>query len=395
MKLSRITTYVLAVTYLSGCQTSDTSSSTSGVSDLGSLPKATSPVRSSSAALLSGNLFKASTGVKLKNAHSNTWSATKSRPMCEVSRIVRDTYLHAATPDAMVCAVSAMSNNNVFGTSIYDGNGKYYKFGGDIGETKIKFTAAKSGGAITTFNMFICQSSSGTYTQNGYVGQDLTNVSAISAGSVFKATISGDVYGARSALTGAIGTDGVWSEKVLTSITTSTKSSKTFTSKSTVTQYSDRVKLDAFMKGEASTDTFTNRLFGVAQILSADSLATFALGDGSARYILSMVRSGGNTQSFDNTKSWTGDDQLPVASPSSNGSYYSTVDGQTPRAAETVAVTFDEAETWDCSAPTGSSFSEVTFLNVSLKLVTDIAACVSTYAGAYRDYVDCYTAAGQ
>lgn len=393
MRYATIGVFVVVGSMLGGCQAA-TESSSNTVSDLGSLPKATSPVSGTSAALMS-TLFTASTGVKLKEAHSTTWNSTKSRPMCEVSRIVRDTYFHAATPDMILCVISALSNNGTFGDSIYEGNYKHFKFGVSNVDTKIKFRVAKSGGAVTTFDLFMCQSDGSAYTQVGYVGQDLTNNASVTMNSVFKATVSSNTFGARSGVTGAVGKDGVWASKTLTSETSSTINSKTFTSKSTVEQHNNRLVLDAFMKGEHSNDGFTNRLYAVSQILNAGSLSDFALGDGSARYKLDFTRTGSATQAYDSTKSWTGDDRAPVSNPSSDGAYYSTVSNKTPRVStDTVTVDFKTDEAWSCAAGEGQ-FSDLIFTNISSKLVTDVAACVTTYAGATRDYIDCYSATGQ
>lgn len=384
---------VITLIWLPSCQTT-TDSSTNTVSDLGSLPKATSPVSGSSSALMS-NLFTASSGVKLKDAHSTTWSSSKSRPMCEVSRIVRDTYFHAATPDMMLCIISSLSNNGKFGSSIYDGSYKHFNFTvPNFADVRIKFNVAKSGDSITTFNLFLCQGSGGTYTQTGYVGEDLTNNSNVSMTSVFKATVDSNTFGARSSIAGAVNKQGAWTSKSLTSTTSSTISSKTFSSKSTVTQHNDRLELDSFMTGNCSNDTFTNRLYSIAQIITPDSLTNFALGDGSARYVLSFARTGSDSQSFDSTKSWTGDNQAAVANPSSNGAYYSSVSGKTPRSTESVSIDFSTDETWGCAAGEGQ-FSPIVFADISQKLVTDVAACLTTYAGSTRDYIDCYSATGE
>src|SRR3989338_341597 len=152
MHRSALILLCLAVITFPSCQSS-TDSSTSSVADLGALPKATSAVSGLSTAI-TNSLFTASTGIKLKESHSAEWGATKSRPMCEVSRILRDTYFHAATPDMILCVISAMSNNGGFGPSIYDGSFRHFKLGGSVGETKLKFNVLKSGAAITTFNLF-------------------------------------------------------------------------------------------------------------------------------------------------------------------------------------------------------------------------------------------------
>jgi hypothetical protein len=385
------------------CQsTTDNGTATNGVTDLGSLPKATSPVVSATSVAMR-DLQSASTGVKLRETSSSgKWSSSgKSRSFCEVSRIVRDTYFHASTPDLFLCTLAALSNAGSFGERLYDGSSKYFKFGGSVGSTKIKLRAVKSGGAITTFDLYLCQdpTATDTYVQTGYVGQNLTDLSSTSVTSVFSGSVSIDGetvnLGARSAITGAINKQGQWTSKQLTSTTSTAFGAKSFTSKSTVDQYADRLEVDSFMSGSKGNDTFTNRIKAVVDILTATGLDKFALGNGAARYILSFARTGSNSQSYNNTKSWTGDDQLPL-SDATQSSYYSSLASSTPRVVETVSVEFADAEKWgDCGANESSQFSELIFTQISAQLVTDIAACAEVFAGNTPGYIDCYSATGE
>ncbi|MBI1862169.1 MAG: hypothetical protein HYR96_14745, partial [Deltaproteobacteria bacterium] len=243
--------------------------------------------------------------------------------------------------------------------------------------------ATKSSGNIANFNLYICKSDGTNYSQVGYVGHDLTSNKAVAMTSVFNATVGSNTVGARSSISGAVSKAGAWTSKTIQSITSTTLSSGTFDSKSTITQSSDKLEIDSFQKGTYSSTAFTNRVHAIMELLGGDTLINFAVGDGSARYVLSGLAS------LDNTTSWTGDDKAPLGT-ASNGTYYSSVAGTTPKATETVSTAFSEAETWDCAAGTGGSFSEIAITtSLSTGLIEDFAACVTNFPDPVDTFVDC------
>lgn len=381
---------VIGVAFINACG----SDSSSGISDLASLPKATAEVSSSSISKDKRNiqLFAASTGVLMSNFDNVTWSGgSHSRSFCEVGRIARNAYMQAAEPDKILCYIGVMKSNGAFASDVDDGNYHYYNVAGagDGGSgIKVKFKIVKSGGNIQLFEMFMCQ---GGDTQTGYVVEDLSNLSAASITSVNTGTFSGGTYASRVGVSGAATTAGAWTSKAIEYSSYNTQTSGgagTFSQKATVTQLADRLTVSAFMSGSYGSSTFENRMYGVMQILGDSSLDTFALGDGSAKYSLSHTE--GGTQTYSNTSSWLGDTRAPL-SPASSGEQYATANAATLRSIESVSISYASTETWDCTAP--SSFTTATFSGAAME--SGVQACNTRYGGEGGGYVDCHNATGE
>ena len=397
--LASVGMYALVVGLIASCSSS---SGSSGVSTLSGLPSATGPV-SGSGSISKGSgrdiqLFAATTGVTLAGMDSVSWTgSTKSRPFCESAKLIREGYYQAAEPDKILCYIKGMTDNGLFAADVYDGTYKYYSLtppGRPTG-MKIKFKVAKNGGNISTFEMFMCEGSS----QNGYVSEDVSNPAAATVSNKFiQASGSNWSFASSISATGAINSSGEWSSKVLTLSNTSefgaSGSIGSFRQKATITQYSNRVFLDAFMAGTYGNATFSNQFYSVVQLLNPSSLATFALGDGSSKYTISHDDSDNNKDfSSSGTVSWTGDDQAKMAT-ASDGEQYATANAATLRSVESVSVSYSSAETWDCSAPAG--FSEVDFNAAGgAGFETSMNACDSKFGADDRNYINCQDVTGE
>jgi hypothetical protein len=396
------------VLFLGSCSKDSTSST--AVTSLSALPAATGPVSGSAILKEMKNrdikLFSAATGLTFAQFDGVTWSgATKSRPFCESGRIVREAYLQAANPDKILCYIGAMKDAGAFSADVDDGNYKYYSVSGSEdraltgrpgGSLNIKFKVVKSGSAITRFEMFMCQGS----TQDGYVSEDISNPAASTVLTKFISSGSNEgtayAYATQTDVAGAINSSGAWTSKVITMKNTNSfgsgGASGSYRQKATITQYSSRVDLDAFMAGTFGSDEFNNRLYAVIQILNPSQISTFAMGDGSAKYILSHTH--GTTQTFNNTASWLGDTYAPLT-PASSGEQYATANAATPRAVEAVSVTFTADETWDCNPPSGTSFTSAVAEGGSAGLTAALAACDTKYGSERGGYVQCWEASGE
>ena len=117
------------------CSEDNSDSEASTTDDVASLAKVTEEVSSTSSKLQgkaeSVGTFAATTGVKLSEASSLTWSSTHNRAMCESITMVKDLLQEASQPDVILCYVGVMRRNGAFTGTIDDGNYHTFALSGD------------------------------------------------------------------------------------------------------------------------------------------------------------------------------------------------------------------------------------------------------------------------
>jgi len=217
-----------AVAFLVSCGSSSSSDDTPSIASIEDLPRATSPVVSAVSGSISAKdaivtKTPATTGVVLKNFAADTFGAGDSLDMCEATNQAKMVISEAAMADMILCYVQNIVAGDPDLEVIYDG--EYHVLGLEIGEDggapdHLKMKVTKSGGAITEFEMFMCQDGSqteyvkqtisgttmgmvakGLHTGGGWNGAHQVVVSGTlnSSGQFISKTIELDQYGAPAA----------------------------------------------------------------------------------------------------------------------------------------------------------------------------------------------------
>ncbi|MBL7670825.1 MAG: hypothetical protein JNM39_10090 [Bdellovibrionaceae bacterium] len=314
---------------------------------------------------MANGAFAAATGIKLKDADDSTnWAAGKSRAMCELASMTREILREASSPDRTLCYVGQMQSLGKFGSAVDDGSYKYFTISFDSTPSmKVKFKIVKDAtGSITNYEMFTCNTSNSgaTYAQKEYTSLTLTtstaSIVAKGIGSEGAAT-----YGSSTSVTGALDSSGNWTSKLIESGRNFTDGNGAFNQKLTITQGSNYMTLNGDNRYTGTNfSAFIMKLYGKVQILNASSLQTLAFGDGSAKADMTY----GGVSAGSGTTHWLGDTRAVTSS----SDYAADVAAASIRTdGGTVSVTFATAETWDCSAPSGSSFvaADITSANMS------------------------------
>lgn len=400
-----------------GCakkETDTSAASTSTISSIAALPKATGAVTAASSSARVANLdlsrlehewensAKATTGKKLSSLASVTWDSSTSRALCETGAIVKNVYREASSPDKVLCYVGVMEKLKLF-TSSYDGTDKYYALtgAGANSSMKLKFNIAKdTNNGIKTFKMWACENS--TTTNDQFLSESMTNGNA-SVISVHNGENQSDLasftYSSRATVAGAVDSTGAWTSKTLTNgvsavltIATLTYAENVYAS---IAQSSSALSINAFRSGTFSAPnvtpvTFNGQIYASVQGLKMDKLSTFALGDGSAVYKASYGTCG-DACTFSGTSSWNGD-TLANLSTASTGDHYATVSGGTlPTISTPVTGYTSTDEQWDCTAPSATPFTtvELTKITGDSAGAVSMAACDAQYGLDDTNFVDC------
>jgi hypothetical protein len=338
---------------------------TAAISTIASLPKATGAVTGTSAASFDGaGAFAAATGIKLKDVDdSSNWTTGKSRAMCELSFMTREILREASSPDRTLCYVGQMQSLGKFGSAVDDGTYKYFAVTMNSSPSmKVKFKIVKdSSGGISNYEMFTCNTSDSgaTYVQKEYTSEVITSTTAsIVAKGI--GSESGATYGSSTSVTGTLDTSGAWTSKIIESGRNFTMSPNSYNQKLTITQGSNYMTLNGDSRFAGSGSSFIMMLYGKVQILNSSSLQTLAFGDGSAKADMTY----NSTPAGSGVVHWLGD----TRGTTSTSSYATEVAAATIRTdGGTVSVTFATDQTWDCTAPSGSSFAaaDITSANMT------------------------------
>lgn len=394
---------VIAVGALfTGCG-EDSTSTAPTVTSLSALPSATGPVVSSRSLRLQ-SLSRA----KTLNTWNSGWDNTKSGPACQTGEMIMRLLSDASQPDKILCYVGAMEAAGLF-TASYDGTNKYYtlsNMGGGggrsgakaVGDMTIKFNIASTGGAITDFKMWMCETSKkGRPTsQTDYVSTSISNGVA-TVTSVGTHSGSGrDEYTAsqRTVATGAFNSAGSWTSK---SITNTGAFSGIFSQNAsqhkqqlTLNQGPDYFILEGYFNGYygGTTNTQTGEIYSKVEGVNLSALTNAALGGGSAKFSFSF-----SGETYTDTKSWNGN-QAPLV-PASDGVYFDSISSQSlPLQAVIPEPQFDEAEVWDCNT-TGQTVNTIDMADAdAMEAISEaITACGTKYGFNNNNPAGCSVAA--
>lgn len=387
--------------FLNACG-SDTPASTPNT--IASLPQATGPVTTSHSVVKAienavnlpsrgMNLFSATTGKKLVDWSSITWSSSTSGPFCDAGNMVSGIFRDASNPDKILCYIGALDAGGLV-TNPYDGNYHYMTVDntpGRSGSIKVKMKIVRGANGISTFEMFDCQ---GGTTQSEYTKMDLSNGATVTA--VHANNSGGQVSSNRATVTGTVDTSGKWVSKTITSYNYYSAASRTASSSGNynqVRQFSDQVSVTGTAIGDYGGNTSSSQLFAMLGILNTDSYATFALGNGIAKQ--KSTYSGCASCSLDSSlRAWNGDTAAKVTADSTVDNY-ATVTGTAladviPKATVQTTTAFTTAETWDCTPPTGTTFTSVDFTGGGTATQTAIAACNTKFGEGGGSWVQCW-----
>jgi hypothetical protein len=373
----------------------------SSVNEFSSLAEVTGPVSGSAASSLALQnkleTFAAVTGISLSSP--GTFSSGTSLQLCENVNYVKEILREAASPDKILCYMSKMKANNVIPNSLElaDGSAKYIKLvnlpsggGGGGGSPVVKFEIVKSGSSIASFKMWSCFSSSGgSPVQSEYISETFSDLSATVI-SKYKGSESGASYGSSMTASGSF-SNGSWNSKNITGYRYYSNSGNSNVMTLNMDQYSDRLNMSIAMKGRYGSGTYKNKFYSVAQLIG-NSLANFAIGDGSTKADMSYDSDSNGSAEFSNTSvvSWNGDSKANLSTASS-GTYYSLANaGSVPAEPDTTqTVTFSGAESWDCSLPAGSSWIEADFNSGGTGITEGMQACEDKYLGNGGGWISC------
>lgn len=411
---SVIFSFVFLSLYGCGDSTAPTATTSRGsVTSIDQLPKATGPVASASADMMSDRSWDpdylieaaASTGLGLQAATNSSFVASNSRGMCEVVNVTKEVIDRASAADRTQCYVqnTMVSATNAAaltaaGINLYDGN--YHIFtlnfsnGGNSTNTapKMKMRIVKSNGTISRFEMYGCMGgTAASPTQSEYILQTITD-GAISITSKNVSTSGSNTFSGDTSVTGILDANLKYSSKVIVASSKFTSSSNTNKAKATLTQGSNFITLNGFNSGAMGSSTYSNRFYSKYQLIDLNTssasydLSKLYIGDGTVKGILSNSF-GGSSWSNTIVDSWYGDTKN-VLSDSTAGMYYSEVNPQTPTAVEDVSISFGTDQTWDC---TGAS--EVT-ITVDQSTLDSKCSTFSMYASGSHDWLNCYSIMG-
>ncbi len=403
-----IMSVLMALTFAS-CGAGTSGDSSSSLSSIENLPRATAPVVDSSSGLAAALGFKnASTGIVLGDLGESTFDETSSVAACEVTNKFREAISSAAQGDEILCFVqNVVEVNPDLDFDIYDGT--YHVIGlsiinddegGDGGPSKVKMKIHKDAdGNIDDFEMFACDSSN---EQKEYIHQTIGN------GGSFSMTSKGfhqDDDGSGSHHVTVTGTleDGRFTSKTIEIEHVWSGDEGDNFGASTVMQEPDAITYNGYDAGSYSNNgnsgTYSNRGYARAQLIDGNegnseedpyNIGLLAVGDGAARAIMSGESTSGEwmgTWGDDVVQGWDGDTKVEDAAVAAD--YITVVQSVTPVEAGTEApvIAFDtsETDTGDCD--------EEPVATVTVDVQVMQTACSSYRLG--HDWINCWEVTGQ
>lgn len=401
---------------------SGSSSSSPTVSTIEQLPMATGPMAASSSSVSAlpsiGKAAEvgkaAATGLNIISTQQSDFEHDDSMGACEVFNVVRQSVLSAAQADRILCYVQAMAALDTFegltdsaGNPVVIDDGSWHIFnmnfeGADEGApSRVKMRIQKTGDAITSFTMFMCQGSGDSIAQNEYTSQTID-------GSNFVMTAKG-MY-----------SDGEWTGRHQVDVTGALNASNAFTSKtvtakdygsaigganlnwqeSTLAQLPGAFALSGYRYGnytdpEGGTGTSQEAAYSKGQMLGDSvvdrTIANLAMGDGAVKVDGAYTSSRWGAYDPDpSVDAWLGDG-AEVLTPASDSAYYADANaGTLPTVGAQPSIEFTADQTWDC---TDGGIAYATLPVVSLPAIE--SAC-SQYGGMGGDsWINCYEQIGQ
>ncbi len=366
----------------------------STTNEFSSLPEVTGPV-TTNGSLSVGSL--ATTGVSLDNP--GAFGGGTSPQFCENINLLKEIMREASQPDKILCYMGAMRSSGVIPASlnITDGDVKYIRLTnlpaekGSRENTRpvIKFQIIKTNGAISTFKMWSCfDGTPSAPVLSEYMSQVFSGGTAtvITKNVGSEGTAS---YGSSMTTTGSF--DNGWTSKNISGFRYYDDSGNSNVMEIDMDQYADQLRLSIAMDGRFGASTFTNRFFTVAQLLGS-TLTEFAIGDGSSKVDMSYDQDSDTTPEFtsSNTFSWNGDTKINLGT-ASDGDYYATAHAGTVPAApnSSQTVTFTGEEAWDCSLPSGETWTDANFNNGGTAIQTGMQQCNDKFLGDGGNWISC------
>lgn len=342
-----------------GCGSSGDGTTTTGITTIDGMPRATSPVVSEASPMVVGKALSkdATTGILMRTLGEagNTFGPGQSMPACEGANHLREVLNGAAQADMILCYVQNIVADDTTGqlSTIYDGS--YHTFGLTItgdeqGQTPdhVKMKIVKTGDNITEFEMFACNSGA----QMEYLHQTIS-------GSAFAMTSKGNYQNAGGSgwhqvdVSGTLNSSGYYTAKEISQKNSGTWGAGEHWNEATVNQYADSIAYDGYDTGHFTSDgftgSFTNRVYAQAQLIDPNTSASntsydiglIAMGDGAAHSIMANEWAEGQVWQADETEGWLGDTKMQ----DDTVSWYADVTGVTPSeagAAPTIAFAGDE-----------------------------------------------------
>lgn len=402
--MKRLVLYTSLATFAAfGAITACSSSSDSGgvVNEFSTLPEVTGPVTTNGSLNVGASL--ATTGVLLSSP--GTFGGGTSRQFCENVNLLKEILREASQPDKIMCYMGAMRRSNVIPASLNltDGNVKYIRLinlpnGHTVSQIRttsrnneqplVKVQMVKTAGAISSFKMWSCFGGSVSVPeQSEYISQTFSGGTA----TVVSKYLGGEntaTYGSSMTATGAF--DTTWTSKNITGFRYYDDSPSLNVMEINMDQFANLVRFSMAMNGRFGSDTFINRFYTVAQLLG-DTLSEIAIGSGSSKSNMSYDQDTDGVDFTDAaTYSWDGDTRMNLGT-ASDGDFFATADaGSVPAAPNTAqTVTFTGDEAWDCSLPTGETWTDANFSSGGAGIVTGMQACDDKYLGDGGGWLNC------
>lgn len=371
----------------SGCGSDDTAAT--GAASISDMPAATGAV-STTASVRSafgnrrgaGQLFTASTGVKLSAWANASWGSTKSGAMCQTGAEIKEMWRSASDPDVIACYLGLMEAASLF-TTPFDGTDKVYTLNsGEGGTFKIKFVATKDGnGFVNSFKMFECDSDDA---QKGYSSKTVSSAGAVAITALYAYSQSTFTGANRTTVTGVYdaGADIYTSKTIVATSSNSQTGAGAFTQKQsmTLTQTNGRFDLTGFGTGTFSGNNYTNTMVTAVQSINEGNVSLIALGDGASKFDFDF--GGGST--YSGTISWNGDTQENISGTNDQTAVVTSATLPTAASITTPTFTAADGEVWDCSDTPISTINLSTAIDETL-----FNTCDTQYGFADRDWVDC------
>lgn len=300
---------------------------------------------------------------KTFNLTTDTFTTGNSRLACEYRNMAGNVVGSWALPDQALCIIK---DNLASFTSPDDGNYHYMSTGatGDGIPSKIKFKVTKdSGGTITNYEEFTCDSADSQLTYVAYV------IDGAAMTATLRSIRSSEPQRMQVDLTATLNASAEYTAKSGTVVYTGSNDATEFEGKVNATQGVSYLLLDGFdlrgdvirMNGQADQSNITSPL----------AISGYVFGAGAANLIENDALS---TECWDDSNDPT----------TCEGANFTAIDGQTPIAASTQTVSsFSTAEgtAWDCQG----------IVEVTASIDDGLTSCFSLFS-LDSEYIDCTTA---
>ncbi len=351
-KRSIFLSLLLAAFHFAACSSSsdstatgdDDDDTTSGISELEDVPNATDPV----VAGASSNLTTTGPSAAVSFGEDTTvddFSDGGSYGSCEMVNRMRGAIGQAGQGAMIMCFMQQMFADN---TDIYDG--EYHAFDLDFADAEsdtgapdhIKIKVERDGDAITSFEMFACQSGTQNFYFNGTI--DGTTLTIINKGS--SATGEGTSVEFASTITGEVDDAGDFiGEKVIDLAYVNDFGDDSGNYCDTTTTATDTTIAFSGYCMNTGSDSGAEALFAMADLDDNDSalIDEWGLGAGAAKIVSDF-----NTDGLEVEQGW--DDTGVIDEESAYLSDEDFVAGSVPATSDTAPdVSFGSGQTYDCS----------------------------------------------